>query len=328
MSILVTGGCGYIGSHIVRQLSEAKHEVIVLDNLSTGSKKALLHNEKLIVADLADSEALDKVFKEHHIDSVIHLAASTIVPESLEQPLKYYANNTLNTLKLIEKCVQYKVKKFVFSSTAAVYGAFDGGIAFEDTLTQPINPYGWSKLMSEQILKDTAQAHEMRYVVLRYFNVAGADPLGRIGQMAPKTTLLITVACEAALGLRENLCVYGTDYATPDGTCIRDYIHVEDLAMAHQQALSYLNEGGLSTTLNVGYGKGHSVKEVIGLVKEVSKVDFSVNEVARREGDPAMLIANSNKITKILSWKPQFNDLEQIIEHAYNWEKAKLKVPI
>ena len=325
MSILITGACGYIGSHIFRQLAEQQIEAIGIDSLATGSERALILGQPCIFADFADEVALNDIFKKNNIDAVIHLAASTVVPESLENPLKYYSNNTLKTLKLLEKCVEYKVNKFIFSSTAAVYGAFEGSVVDEDSQTNPINPYGLSKLMSEKMIQDVAKAYGLNYVILRYFNVAGADPLGRIGQMAKKTTLLITVACEAALGLRNELQIFGTDYPTPDGTCIRDYIHVEDLADAHLQALNHLKRGGESLVLNVGYGRGYSVREVLEIVKEVSGKSFRITESPRRAGDPPVLIANNERIVKHLDWKPKFNDLLTIVQHAYQWEKSKVQ---
>ena len=255
-TILVTGGCGYIGSHVTRQLSEIGHKVIVYDNLSTGFRAALLHGEALIEADLADRDALDKAFLEHRFSTVLHFAASIVAPESVSQPLKYYANNTRNTLGLLEACVRHKVQRFIFSSTAAVYGFPEGGVASEESAPAPINPYGTSKLVSEWMLRDSATAHGMNYVALRYFNVAGADPQARIGQRTPEATHLIKVACQAALGMRQNVAIYGTDYPTPDGTGIRDYIHIEDLAAAHLAALGYMKQGGESAIMNVGYGCG------------------------------------------------------------------------
>jgi len=259
-TILVIGGCGYIGSHVVRQLSESGRTVMVYDNLSTGFRDALTLGEELIEGDLADREGLDELFRRYRFATVLHFAAAIIAPESVMKPLKYYGNNTRNTLGVLEMCVKYGVRRFIFSSTAAVYGLPEGGVASEECATVPINPYGTSKLMSEWMLRDVAVAHGMQYVALRYFNVAGADPMGRMGQRTPEATHLLKVACQAALGMRECVSMYGTDYPTPDGTGIRDYIHIEDLASAHLCALEYLNKGGDSTVMNVGYGHGSSVR--------------------------------------------------------------------
>jgi UDP-glucose 4-epimerase len=318
--ILVTGGCGYIGSHVVRQLSESGRKVIVYDNLSTGFREALLHGEELIVGELSDTAALDQAFEKHGFKTVLHFAASIVAPESVSLPLKYYGNNTRNTLGLLETCVKYGVEKFIFSSTAAVYGYPEGGVASEDTLLAPINPYGTSKLMSEWMLRDASAAHGMQYVALRYFNVAGADPQARIGQRTPEATHLIKVACQAALGMRESVGIYGTDYPTPDGTGIRDYIHIEDLASAHLFALEYLEKGGAPTAMNVGYGRGGSVREVLEIVRKVSGVDFKVVEADRRPGDPASLVARAEKIGVLTGWKPKFDNLETIISDAWRWE--------
>lgn len=319
--VLVTGGCGYIGSHVVRQLSEAGYGVVVFDNLSTGFADALVHGETLVLGDLADTAAVDALFREHAFKTVLHFAASIVAPESVGNPLKFYGNNTRNTFNLLQACVTHKVERFVFSSTAATYGLPEGGIAAEESPTQPINPYGSSKLMSEWMLRDTAAAHPLRYAVLRYFNVAGADPLSRMGQRTPEATHLIKVCCEAALGLRSEVCIYGTDYPTPDGTGIRDYIHIEDLASAHLAALSHLAGGGASLLLNVGYGAGSSVREVVAMVKRVSGVDFKVVEAERRPGDPAMLVARAERIKSVLGWPPEHDDLEKIVTDAWNWER-------
>lgn len=320
--ILVTGGCGYIGSHVVRQLSEAGYQVVVYDNLSTGFRDALLHGEELIEADLSDRAALEGAFRTHRFTTVLHFAASIVAPESVSLPLKYYGNNTRNTLGLLETCVTFGVSRFVFSSTAAVYGLPDGGTASEESSLAPINPYGTSKLMSEWMLRDAAEAHGMTYVALRYFNVAGADPRARIGQRTPEATHLIKIACQTALGQRSQAAIYGTDYPTPDGTGIRDYIHIEDLAAAHLAALDYLNKGGGSTAMNVGYGCGSSVREVLAMVRQVSGVDFSVVESERRPGDPACLVANADKIGRLTGWQPRFASLKTIVEDAWRWESA------
>ncbi|ACH40214.1 UDP-glucose/UDP-N-acetylglucosamine 4-epimerase [Citrifermentans bemidjiense Bem] len=320
-AILVTGGAGYIGSHVVRQLSEAGHEVIVFDNLSTGSADALINGERLIVGDLADEKKIGEVLRETGCKSVLHFAAAIVAPESVLLPLKYYSNNTRNTLNLIKACVDNQVERFIFSSTAAVYGIPEGGHAAEDSPTVPINPYGTSKLMSEWMLRDAAFAYGFSYVALRYFNVAGADPQARMGQRTPDATHLIKVACQAALGMRDSVSIFGTDYNTPDGTGIRDYIHIEDLAAAHLYALKYLEQGGTSSTINVGYGQGGSVREVIKVVKEVSGVDFKVVEGPRRPGDPADLVAVADRIRSVLGWTPRYNSLRTIIEDAWRWEK-------
>ncbi|MDX1917732.1 MAG: UDP-glucose 4-epimerase GalE [Candidatus Caenarcaniphilales bacterium] len=326
MSILVTGGAGYIGSHIVKQLSESGRKPIVLDNLSTGHSHLLIHGEKLISIDLFDFEAVDRLFEEHQFESIIHCAASIVVPESMGDPLKYYRNNTQNTLNLLSACLKHKVKNFLFSSTAAVYGIPEGGVAFEDSALAPINPYGASKMMSERILQDLHRAYDrLNFVILRYFNVAGADPQARIGQISPKPTHLIKVACQVALGLIPKLEIFGTDYSTPDGTCIRDYIHIEDLADAHLKALTHLEHGGRPLILNCGYGKGASVYEIVALVKEVSGINFMAIESPRRAGDPPSLIAHAEKIRTELGWVPKYNSLQKIIQHAWAWEQKCLK---
>ncbi|AJE03701.1 UDP-glucose 4-epimerase GalE [Geobacter pickeringii] len=319
--VLVTGGAGYIGSHVVRQLSEAGFTVVVYDNLSTGFADALVHGEKLVVGDLSDTARLDALFVEHGFRTVLHFAASIVAPESVTLPLKYYSNNTRNTLNLLGACVKHGVERFVFSSTAAVYGMPENGTAAEESPAAPINPYGTSKLMSEWMLRDTAAAHGLKYVALRYFNVAGADPQARMGQRTPEATHLIKVCCQAALGLREKVSIYGTDYPTQDGTGIRDYIHVEDLASAHLAALRYLEGGGESTVVNVGYGRGASVREVVDIVRRVSGVAFVTEEAPRRPGDPAMLVAKAERVRALLGWVPRFNDLETIVADAWRWEQ-------
>jgi UDP-glucose 4-epimerase len=318
--ILVTGGAGYIGSHVARQLVERGERVIVLDNLSSGFREAVLDAE-LVVGEVGDRDLVDRILGEHAVDTVMHFAAHTVVPESVRDPLKYYGNNTCATRSLLAACSAADVRHFVFSSTAAVYGMPASGIAEEATPTQPINPYGWSKLMSETMLRDLSSATALRHVILRYFNVAGCDPGGRIGQSTPNATLLIKVACEHAVGKRSQLGIFGTDYPTPDGTGIRDYIHVEDLARAHLGALDHLRNDGASLTLNCGYGRGYSVREVIDAVARVSGAKLDVVEYPRRAGDPPMLIARSDRLQQVLGWKPQHDDLDFIVRSALAWER-------
>ena len=318
--ILVTGGAGYIGSHVVRQLGENGENVITLDNLCTGFEAAVTHGE-LVIGDTGDAALLDRIFDNHAIDTVMHFAAHTIVPESVADPLKYYGNNTANSRTLLERAHAHGVKHVVFSSTAAVYGIPPEGKASEATATRPINPYGSSKLMTEWMLRDLSNAGGPSYVALRYFNVAGCEPGGTIGQSTPKATLLVKVACEAAVGLRPGISVYGTDYPTPDGTGLRDYIHVEDLATAHLDALNYLREGGKSTTLNCGYGHGYSVREVLAAVERVNGAPLNITEEPRRAGDPPILIAVANKIQKVLGWQPRFDDLDTIVRTSLEWER-------
>lgn len=323
-SILVTGGAGYIGSHVVRQLGERGEKVVILDNLSTGFADMVTYGE-LVVGDTGDQELVGRLLEEHRVQSVLHFAAHTIVPESVEKPLKYYANNTCNTRSLLACCDAAGVEHFIFSSTAAVYGMPDDTCVSEDTPLAPINPYGQSKLMSELMIRDLASATPLRHVTLRYFNVAGSDPEGRIGQCTPKATLLIKVAVEAALGKRDGISIFGTDYPTPDGTGVRDYIHVEDLASAHLRALDYLRDGGESTTLNCGYGHGYSVREVLDTVQRVHGQPLQISEQPRRAGDPPMLIANSEKAVKVLGWKPCYDDLDVIVASSLDWERRLLE---
>ena len=320
--ILVTGGAGYIGSHVVRQLGESGKQVLILDTLSTGFKEAVIHG-KLIVGDTGDRALVSRLLSEYNIKTVMHFAAHTIVPESIAHPLKYYANNTCSTRNLLECCAQANIKHFIFSSTAAVYGIPSMPLASEDTPTAPINPYGTSKLMSEWMLRDLSAAGDLRYVSLRYFNVAGSDPRGRIGQSTRNATLLIKVACEAAVGKRASVTIFGTDYPTPDGTGIRDYIHVEDLADAHIKALDYLEQGGASLILNCGYGHGYSVREVLSVVERVSGQALNILEHDRRPGDPPILIAAADRIQKVLGWIPRYDDLGLIVKTSLDWEKSR-----
>jgi UDP-glucose 4-epimerase len=325
--ILVTGGAGYIGSHVARQLGERGEQLVTLDNLSTGFRGAVLHGE-FVEGDTGDAALVARVLADHGIDTVMHFAAHIQVPESVANPLKYYRNNTASTRTLLECCIAAGVRHFVFSSTAAVYGMPPGGVADELTPTVPINPYGWSKLMSEQMLRDVAAVTPLRYVALRYFNVAGADPGGRIGQSTPEATHLIKVACEHVAGKRPGIAIFGTDYDTPDGTCIRDYIHVEDLAAAHLQALDYLRQGGASATLNCGYGRGFSVREVLAEVARQSGQPLRVTESARRAGDPPELIAAARRIRETLGWTPRREDLAGIVGTALAWERRLLRQPM
>ncbi len=320
MNILVTGGAGYIGSHVVRQLGEAGHRVVVLDNLSKGFRQAVLYGE-LVEGDTGDAALVSRVLADHDIEAVMHFAAFTIVPESVSDPLKYYGNNTCNTRSLLECCQRHGVRHFIFSSTAAVYGIPQTIPVTEDAPLAPINPYGGSKLMSEAMLRDLCAAGDMTHVALRYFNVAGSDPEGRIGQSTPEATLLIKVACEAAVGKRPGVSVFGTDYPTADGTGIRDYIHVEDLADAHLKALDYLHRGGESVTLNCGYGHGFSVREVLDAVARANDAPIDAREEPRRAGDPPALVADASRIRERLGWTPRFDDLDVIVRTSLAWER-------
>jgi UDP-glucose 4-epimerase len=325
-TILVTGGAGYIGSHVVRQLGEAGEQVLVIDNLVKGFRQAVTAGD-LVVADIGDQELVSRLMGEYQVDTVMHFAAHTVVPESVAQPLKYYGNNTCGTRSLLQACIDNNVKHLVFSSTAAVYGMPDDGYAAEDSPTRPINAYGTSKLMSEWMLRDVAAVNPLRYVALRYFNVGGSHPGGKIGQATPGATLLTKVACEAMVGKRPHVSLFGTDYPTPDGTGVRDYLHVEDLASAHLNALQFLRGGGKSSTLNVGYGHGYSVREVLRMVETVGGKPLVVREEARRAGDPAYLVARADRIRSELGWTPRYDDLEAIVAHSLAWERKLLVEP-
>jgi UDP-glucose 4-epimerase len=325
-TILVTGGAGYIGSHVVRQLGEAGEKIVVIDNLGRGFRQAVTAGE-LVVGDVGDFERVSRLLADHRVDTVMHFAAHTIVPESVAQPLKYYGNNTCATRSLLQACLENDVKHFVFSSTAAVYGMPERGYADEDSPTRPINAYGTSKLMSEWMLRDVAAASGLRYVALRYFNVAGSDPAGRIGQATQGATLLTKVACEAMVGKRPHVSVFGSDYPTPDGTGMRDYLHVEDLAAAHLNALDYLRGNGKSVTLNVGYGHGYSVREVLRMVETVGGKPLVIREEARRPGDAAYLVARADRIRAELGWQPRYDDLAAIVTHSLAWEKKLQREP-
>ena len=326
MKILITGGAGYIGSHTLKQFLETSHELFVLDNLSKGSQKAIddlqnLRKFAFFKQDLRDFEGLKRLFREHKFEAVVHFAASIEVFESTQNPLKYYLNNTANTSNLIQTCLENDVKYFIFSSTAATYGEPKTQSVNETSPLQPINPYGRSKLMSEQVLLDASVANSgFKHCILRYFNVAGACMSYAIGQNYPKATLLIKVAAECAAGKREKMFIFGDDYATKDGTCIRDYIHIDDIAAAHLTGLAYLQEQNKSEIFNVGYGHGFSVKEVIETMKRVSGVDFRVEMASRRAGDPSILIADNAKIKSLTSWQPKYDNLEMICKSAYEWE--------
>ncbi|HEC15140.1 MAG TPA: UDP-glucose 4-epimerase GalE [Sedimenticola sp.] len=322
--VLVTGGAGYIGSHTLRQLGEAGERLVTLDNLSTGFRDAVLFGD-FIEGDTSDQELVGRILRDYDIEAVLHFAAHTIVPESVSNPLKYYGNNTCATRRLLACCQEAGVRHFIFSSTAAVYGIPEGGKAWEDSPTAPINPYGSSKLMSEWMLRDLSAATDLGHVILRYFNVAGSDPQGRIGQSTREATLLTKVACEAAVGKRESVAIFGTDYPTPDGTGVRDYIHVEDLAAAHLRALDYLRAGGASTTLNCGYGHGYSVREVLDAVERANGKPLNIIEQGRRPGDPPQLIAGAGRIRRELGWEPRYDDLDTIVQTSLAWERRLLK---
>ena len=319
-TVLVTGGAGYIGSHVVLQLRARGEKVVVLDNLTTGFRQSV-GDTPLVIGNLADRALVARTLSEHSVGTVMHFAANTVVPESVRDPLKYYGNNTAATRNLLEACMQGGVRRLVFSSTAAVYGMPAEGLAREDMPLAPINPYGTSKLMSEWIMRDLAAVTDFRYVSLRYFNVAGSDPECRIGQATAHATLLIKVACEAIVGKRTHVSIYGTDYPTADGTGVRDYIHVDDLARAHLDALDYLRRGAASTVLNCGYGHGYSVREVLESVQRVAGKALSIREEPRRAGDPPSLVAAAERIRSVLGWQPRLDDLDTIVRTALRWEE-------
>ena len=326
MSVLVTGGAGYIGSHMVLALTDQGEDVVVLDNLSTGYWWAISPKAKLIEGDIGDEALLNRVMADNRFDAVIHFAGSIVVPDSVSDPLGYYLNNTVKSRALMAQAVKAKIPRFIFSSTAAVYGNPQGdGPVFETAAPQPISPYGSSKLMTEWMLRDAHAAHGLQYVALRYFNVAGADPEGRTGQSTPRATHLIKVACQTALGQRDHMDVFGSDYATPDGTCLRDYIHVSDLISAHVDALGHLRRGGDSGIFNCGYGKGYSVLDVIKAVERAHGSPFKVNMVGRRAGDPAAIVAGAERVREVLGWQPKHEDLDFIVASALDWERRLIQ---
>jgi len=325
MSVLVTGGAGYIGSHMVHRLCDAGETVVVLDNLTTGFDWAIPATAQLIQGDVGDETLVGQIINDHGIEAIVHFAGSIVVPESVADPLGYYLNNTVKSRALIASAVAGGVKHFIFSSTAAVYGAPETMPVTETTPQVPVSPYGSSKLMTEVMLRDTSIAHDFRYVALRYFNVAGADPQGRTGQSTKGATHLIKVACETAQGKRSHIDVFGTDYDTADGTCVRDYIHVSDLVKAHSDALAYLRDGGAATVMNCGYSRGFSVLEVIDAVKRAAGVEFDVRLADRRPGDPPQIVAASDLVRSTLNWQPDHEDLDTIVRHALNWEATLAK---
>jgi UDP-glucose 4-epimerase len=328
MAVLVTGGAGYIGSHMVLALADAGEDVVVLDDLSTGVRGAVSSKARLVVGDIADTPLVRRVIADHEVEEIIHFAAKIVVPDSVADPLGYYLANTMKSRALLAAATEARVPRFVFSSTAAVYGMPKENPVGEDALTLPISPYGSSKLMTEWMLHDTAIAHDFGYVALRYFNVAGADPAGRAGQSSPRATHLIKVAVELALGKRAQMEVYGTDYPTPDGTGVRDYIHVTDLVAAHLDALRHLRRGGANLVLNCGYGRGHSVLQVLAAVKRITGGELNVKMGPRRAGDPAMLVARADRIRRDLGWQPQYDDLETVVRHSLEWERKLPKKPL
>ncbi len=321
MTVLVTGGAGYIGSHMVLALTDAGENVVVLDNLTTGFSWSIAPQAKLVEGDIADEALVERIIKENNVDSVVHFAGSIVVPDSVTDPLGYYLNNTVKSRALMAAVVKAGVKNFIFSSTAAVYGNPETMPVFETATPLPISPYGASKLMTELMLRDSHFAYGLNYVALRYFNVAGADPKGRSGQSTPRATHLIKVACQTVLGQRPSMDVFGTDYDTPDGTCLRDYIHVSDLIAAHMDALAHLRKGGASGIFNCGYGKGYSVLEVIAAVAKAAGKPVNHKLSPRRPGDPAGIVAGADKVREILGWKPKHADLDFIVASALAWEK-------
>ena len=327
MTVLVTGGAGYIGSHMVLELLDAGEAVVVLDNLSTGFAWAVDPRATLVVGDMGDQDLVERVIRQHGADAIIHFAARIVVPDSVSDPLGYYLANTVKTRAVMAAAVATGIRHFIFSSTAAVYGTPEVMPVAEDAPTRPESPYGTSKLITEWMLRDAAAAHPLEYVVLRYFNVAGADPAGRTGQSSPNATHLIKVAVQTALGLRAKMDVFGTDYPTPDGTCVRDYIHVTDLVRAHSAALAYLRAGGASMVANCGYGRGYSVQEVIDTVRKVTRVDFRADYAPRRPGDAAAVVANPALAKARLAWQPRHEDLNEIVEHAFAWERRLANGP-
>jgi UDP-glucose 4-epimerase len=327
MTVLVTGGAGYIGSHMVLELADAGEQIVVLDNLSTGFVWAVDKRATLVVGDMGDQGLVERVIRQHGVDAIIHFAAKIVVPDSVSDPLGYYLSNTVKTRAVMAAAVATGVKHFIFSSTAAVYGTPSVMPVAEDAPTRPESPYGTSKLITEWMLRDASAAHDLRHVVLRYFNVAGADPKGRTGQSTPNATHLIKVAVQTALGLRPKMDVFGTDYPTPDGTCVRDYIHVTDLVGAHLAALKHLRAGGASMVANCGYGHGYSVKQVIDTVREVTRVPFKVDYAPRRPGDAAAVVADPTRAKTVLGWQPAHEDLNEIVEAAYAWERRLANGP-
>ena len=321
MTVLVTGGAGYIGSHMTYALIDRGETVVVLDNLSTGVRGLVSEKANFVQGEAGDVELVGRLIGEFDIDAVIHFAGSVVVPESVAEPLKYYANNTMVSRALAEACVAKGVRHFIFSSTAAVYGMGDGQLVTEDSPKDPINPYGRSKLMTEWMLEDAAKAHDCRYMALRYFNVAGADSKMRTGQSTPRATHLIKRACQVALKRLPQLDIFGTDYPTPDGTGVRDFIHVEDLIAAHLLALDALRAGAEPAIYNCGYGQGFSVREVIGAIEKLTGAPLPVREAPRRAGDPAMLVADSSKLKRELNWQPRQQDLDKIVRSAFEWER-------
>jgi len=325
MAVLVTGGAGYIGSHMVLALTDAGENVVVLDNLTTGFAWAVAPQAKLVKGDIADEALVERLIKENKIDAIVHFAGSIVVPDSVSDPLGYYNNNTVKSRALMAAAVKAGVKNFIFSSTAAVYGNPETMPVYETTAPAPISPYGTSKWMTEMMLRDSHAAYGLNYVALRYFNVAGADPKGRTGQSTPRATHLIKVACQTALGQRASMDVFGTDYDTPDGTCLRDYIHVSDLIAAHMDALAHLRKGGASGIFNCGYGKGYSVLDVIKAVERASGGPVNHKLVPRRAGDPAAIIAGADQVRKVLGWQPKYQDLDFIVQSAFAWEKHLMR---